>query len=164
MGDSSMQGWGLTRLEGGRALLIPGLPCCHIAHLHGRLALAQHPMQLRRAQRWELSSQGRPRHLGKETARGGEHHPVTPIPNPTQPAPHLQQLGAGHGQQVGHAGQFSKELLGELLKAGSTQPLQQQPHAGSQLHALRPMEAAERGACGAQHRLGNGTPTFSQRA
>ena len=62
--------------------------------------------------------------------------------------PHLDQLGAGHGQQVGHAGEFGEELLGELLEAGTAQPLQEQPHAGPQLHPLRPVEAAERGACG----------------
>lgn len=87
MGDSSMQGWGLTRLEGGRALLIPGLPCCHTAHLHGCLAVAQHPVQLRRAQHWELSSQGWPRHLGKGTVQG-----VNTIPSPpsqTQRSQHL---------------------------------------------------------------------------
>lgn len=75
--------------------------------------------------------------------------PVHFHPNATSPGlgiPHLHQLGAGHGQQVGHAGEFGKELLGELLEAGAPQPLQEQSHAGPQLHPLRPMEAAERGA------------------
>lgn len=66
------------------------------------------------------------------------------------PLTHLQQLGAGHGQQVGHAGQLGEELLGQLLEAGAAQPLEEQPHAGSQLHPLRPVEAAERGACEAE--------------
>lgn len=73
-------------------------------------------------------------------------HPDAASPRPG--IPHLDQLGAGHGQQVGHAGEFGEELLGELLEAGAAQPLQEQPHAGSQLHPLRPVETAERGACG----------------
>lgn len=91
-------------------------------------------------------------------------HPDAASPRPG--IPHLDQLGAGHGQQVGHAGEFGEELLGELLEAGAAQPLQEQPHAGSQLHPLRPVETAERGACGGRASIstcrGRGPPPDPQ--
>jgi len=95
------------------------------------------------------STPGRGIHLCRDPQMLSRVSPARVHPHAASPGtPHLDQLGAGHGQQIGHAGELGKELVGELLEAGAAQPLQQQPHAGPQLHPLRPVEAAQRGACG----------------
>lgn len=96
---------------------------------------------------WGQAAKGT--HQRRDPKTRSRSSPARAHPNATSPGlgiPHLHQLGARHGQQVGHAGEFGEELLGELLEAGTAQPLQEQAHAGPQLHPLRPVVAAERGA------------------
>lgn len=54
--------------------------------------------------------------------------------------PHLKQAAFGHAQQVGCIAKLPEEFCGDVPKANSLQPVQDEVQVGSDLHRLGPLE------------------------